>query len=170
MGHKRCPFGLALLCLLAFNFGAVQSPWAQSNTDLPADLNALIAETLKANPEIRQMGELRNASKETIRSAGALDDPELGFSLNDVPTDTWSFKQDPMTQKMVEVSQKFPFPGKRRLRSEVAAEQTRSDQFNYQDKVNEIRTKVIMGYWGLSLAYASYDLTEKNKRFWSLES
>lgn len=110
---------LILFCLL-FSFPAPLQ--AQSNASLPPDLQALVAEALKANPEIKQMGELRNASKEAIRSAGALDDPELGFSMKDVPTDTWRLNQDPMTQKELEISQKFPFPGKRRLRSEVAAE------------------------------------------------
>ena len=60
------------------------------------------------------------ASKETIRPAGALDDPEIAFSMKDIPTDTWALNREPMTQKMLELSQKFPFPGKRRLRSEVA--------------------------------------------------
>ena len=64
------------------------------------------------------------------------------------------------------VSQKFPFPGKRRLRSEVAEEQNRADGFSYQDQVNEIRAKVIQGYWNLSLAYASYDITNKDKQMW----
>ena len=47
--------------------------------------------------------------------------------MKDIPTDTWALNQEPMTQKMLELSQKFPFPGKRRLRSEVAAEQANSD-------------------------------------------
>ena len=86
--------------------------------------------------------------------------------MKNIPTDTWALNQDPMTQKMLELSQKFPFPGKRRLRSEVAAEQAHSDDYTYQDKVNEIRAKVVMAYWGLSLAYADFDLTQKNKQFW----
>ncbi len=35
-----------------------------------------------------------------------------------------------------------------------------------QDKVNEIRAKVIQGYWNLSLAYADYDITQKDKEIW----
>ncbi len=139
---------------------------AQMNGNLPPDLQALVAEALKANPEVKQMGSIHTASKETIKSSGALEDPEVAFTLNNVPVDTWAFNQEPMTQKMLELSQKFPFPGKRRLRSEVAAEQARSDEFSYRDKANEVRAKVIIAYWGLSLAYANYDLTQKNKEFW----
>jgi outer membrane protein TolC len=71
-----------------------------------------------------------------------------------------------MTQKMLELSQKFPFPGKRRLRTEVAAEQARSEGYTYQDKANEARAKVIALYWGLSYAYSAFDITEKNKQLW----
>jgi outer membrane protein TolC len=39
-----------------------------------------------------------------------------------------------MTQKMFELSQKIPFPGKRRLRSEAAAEQFRVAGNKYQRK------------------------------------
>ena len=71
-----------------------------------------------------------------------------------------------MTQKMLELSQKFPFPGKRRLRSEVAAEQANSDEYIYKDKANEVRAKVVIAYWGLSLAQTNFDLTQKNKQVW----
>ena len=109
---------------------------------------------------------MAGATKETIKSAGALDDPTVSFTMNNLPTDTWRLNQDPMTQKMLELSQKFPFPGKRRLRSEVAAEQAKSDDLAYRDKANEIRAKVVIDYWGLALAYAGFDIVQKNKQFW----
>jgi outer membrane protein TolC len=139
---------------------------AQNQGDLPRDLHDLIAEALKANAEVKQMRSLHSASQETIKSAGALEDPEIGFTLKDIPTDNWAQNQEPMTQKMLELSQKFPFPGKRRLRSEVAEEQARSDGYLYRDKANEVRAKVVIGYWNLSLACANFDLTRKNKQFW----
>ncbi len=86
--------------------------------------------------------------------------------MKDIPTDTWDTYSDPQSQKMLELSQKFPFPGKRRLRSEVAAEQTNSDEYTYQDKINEVRTKVVTSYWGLSLAYSDFDLTQRSKQAW----
>jgi len=106
------------------------------------------------------------ATKETIRPAGALDDPEVAFTMKDIPMDNWALNREPMTQKMLELSQKFPFPGKRRLRSEVAGEQAQADEYVYKDKVNEVRTKVVIAYWGLSLTLANYDLTQRNKQFW----
>jgi cobalt-zinc-cadmium efflux system outer membrane protein len=139
---------------------------AQSSGNLPPDLQNLINESLKANPDIKQRSELQSAAEEAIKPAGALDNPQFGFGLLNLPTDTFSFGQEPMTQKSISLSQKIPFPGKRRLRSEVAAEQARSDELLYKDKKNEIRALVIQRYWNLSLAYSGYDITERNKQFW----
>ncbi len=160
----RCVLAAWVLCL---GLGAASQTWAQSpNAGLPPDLQALIAESSKANPEIKQKSQLKAAARETIRPAGALDNPQAGFSLLNLPTDTWSFAQEPMTQKAFSLSQKIPFPGKRRLRSEVAEEQARSEDLVYQDKMNEIRALVIQRYWSLALAYSGYDITERNKQFW----
>jgi cobalt-zinc-cadmium efflux system outer membrane protein len=153
---------LLLLTLLLWRGEALP----QGNSGLPADLQALIAEALKANPEVKQRRALHTASQEATRAAGALDDPEVAFLMKDIPVDTWRLNQEGMTQKMVEITQKFPFPGKRRLRSEVAASQAEFDDHAYRDKVNEVRTKVVAAYWSLSLAYVGYDLTQKNKQFW----
>jgi outer membrane protein, heavy metal efflux system len=139
---------------------------AQNHANLPPDLQGLIAESLKANAEIKQMRSLHTAAQEAVRPAGALEDPEAAFLIKDLPTNTWSFSQDDMTQKMFELTQKVPFPGKRRLRSEVAESQAQADGLAYRDKINEIRSKVIMGYWSLALAYAGFDITQKNKQFW----
>jgi cobalt-zinc-cadmium efflux system outer membrane protein len=138
----------------------------EHKSGLPPDLQALVAEALKANPEIKQKSRLKAAAADAVRPAGALDNPQLGFGLLNLPTDTWSFAQEPMTQKSFSLSQKIPFPGKRRLRSEVAAEQARSDDLAYQDKMNEIRALVIQRYWNLALTYSGFDITQRNKQFW----
>jgi cobalt-zinc-cadmium efflux system outer membrane protein len=139
---------------------------AQSNGGMPPDLQTLIHEALTANPDIKQRFELKSAAEEAIKPAGALDNPMFGFGLLNLPTDTFSFGQEPMTQKSISLSQKFPFFGKRHLRSEVATEQARSDDLLYKDKKNEIRALVIQRYWGLALAYSGYDITQRNKQFW----
>ena len=155
-------FLLWSLFLLAFSVPL----WAQEEAGMPADLKAFIGEAVQANPAVKEKAQMKTASKEAIRPAGAFENPEVMFGLLNIPVNTWSFNQADMTMKEIAVSQKLPFPGKRRLRSEVAEEQNKADSFSYQDQVNEIRTKVIQGYWSLSLAYASYDITNKDKQMW----
>ncbi len=152
--------GLAGLVLTAM------LPEATGGSGLPADLQRLIEEAMKANRDVKRLAGVKAAAQEAVRPAGALDNPQATFGLLNIPVDTWSFAQEPMTQKFVGLSQKIPFPGKRRLRSAVAEEQARADDFSYQDKLNEIRARVIESYWNLALAYAGYDLTEKNKHYW----
>jgi outer membrane protein TolC len=153
--------------VLGLGLSPVSQAWGQNHkSSLPPDLQTLVVEALQANAEIKQMRGQFTASQETIRPAGALDDPEVAFTMKDIPMDNWALNREPMTQKMLELSQKFPFPGKRRLRSEVAAEQANSDEYAYKDKANEVRAKVVIAYWGLSLAQTNYDLTQKNKQFW----
>lgn len=165
---SQCRYLLAAWVLwLALGLSPMSQAGAQEpKTGLPPDLRTLVNEALTANAEVKQMGSLAGATKETIKSAGALEDPTVSFGMLNIPTDTWRLNQDPMTQKMLELSQKFPFPGKRRLRSEVAAEQAKSDDLAYRDKANEIRAKVVMDYWNLSLAYAGFDIVQRNKQFW----
>jgi outer membrane protein, heavy metal efflux system len=139
---------------------------AQEMAGIPADLKALIIEAGAANPAIREKSQMKAAAQEAIRPAGALENPEVMVGLLNIPTNTWSFNQQDMTMQEIGVTQKFPFPGKRRLRSAVAEEQSRADGFSHQDKINEIRSRVIQGYWSLSLAYASYDITQKDKQLW----
>ena len=128
---SRCRYLLTVWVLwlgLSLGCGAGSPAWAQpANIGLPPDLQALIAESLKANAEVKQMASMAGATKETIKSAGALEDPTVSFGMTNIPTDTWRLNQEAMTQKMLGLSQKFSFPGKRRLRSEVAAEQAKSE-------------------------------------------
>jgi len=168
MAYQRRFFRITLFLImyLAVILSLPTPAPAQGNANLPPDLQTLIVEALQANAEIKQMRGQYAASKETIRPAGALDDPEVAFTMKDIPMDNWALNREPMTQKMLELSQKFPFPGKRRLRSEVAGEQAQADEYVYKDKVNEVRTKVVIAYWGLSLTLANYDLTQRNKQFW----
>jgi cobalt-zinc-cadmium efflux system outer membrane protein len=140
---------------------------AQEKVGLPTDLKALISEALQANPAVKEKGQVKEASKEAIRPARALDNPEVSMGFLNVPTDTFALNQVDMTNApQIGVKQKFPFPGKLKLRSEVAEEQNRSDTYSFQDKINEIRSRVIQGYWNLALAYTSYDITQKDKELW----
>ena len=164
MIKRRC-IGILAVTALFFLFSSFPAQ-SQNKSNLPGDLQSLIDESVKANSEVRQLRAVHRAAKEAVSPAGALDDPEAAFIIKDLPTDTWSFSQEDMTQKMFELTQKIPFPGKRRLRSEVAESQAQADGLSYREKVNEIRAKVIVGYWGLALAYTGFDITQRNKQFW----
>ena len=166
--YRRHTIRLAA-CLGGFILGCLADSsmaWSQPLNHLPPDLKTYINEALQSNPEIKRLADLKKASQEAVRPAGALDDPMLTFGFFNLPTNTFAFNQWDMTMKGIGVQQKFPFPGKRRLRSEIADEQAKADDFALLDKLNETRAKVMQAYWGLALAYSSQEITEKNKNFW----
>ena len=166
MGQRRWQQGLvagglaAALWLLTLARGA-------GGAGLPADLQRYLAEALTANPEIRQAAAVKEAAQAAVRAAGALDDPMLHLGVSNLPTNTFSFSREDMTMKVVGLSQRFPFPGKRRLRTEAATDQAKEAEFSYLDKINEVRGRLIQAYWGLAFAYAAADLTQKNKDLWT---
>jgi cobalt-zinc-cadmium efflux system outer membrane protein len=171
MDRRARPRGAAVFMfflILAMSLALGPPARAAAEAGLPDDLKGLIAEALKANPDLKRLDQLKVASQKQIPSAGALEDPMLSAGVVNVPTNKFSFTQEDMTMKEVMLSQKFPYPGKRRLKSQMAGEQARADEFTYKDKANEIRARVVQAYWGLALSYALFDITQKNKKFWEL--
>jgi len=83
-------------------------------------LSDLIDEGLEHNNEIQSLKDQVESLKNEIPFAGALDDPRLGFAILNLPTDTFDFDQEPMTQKQISIAQKIPWFGKLDLKSQRA--------------------------------------------------
>jgi outer membrane protein TolC len=88
--------------------------------DKPPELERLIGELIENNEELQSLAEERDALAAEISVAGTLDDPRLGIGVANLPTDTFSFSQEPMTQKTLFIAQKFPWFGKLDLRTQRA--------------------------------------------------
>ena len=88
--------------------------------DTPPELSALIAEAMESNQELRSIEDKVRAMEEEAPAAGSLQDPMVGIALANVPIDTFDFAQEPMTQKQLFVSQKFPWFGTLPLKEQVA--------------------------------------------------
>ncbi|MEK7754951.1 MAG: TolC family protein, partial [Acidobacteriota bacterium] len=87
----------------------------------PPALGSLVAEALQNNPELRAAAKETEAAGERVRPAGALEDPMLEAGLLNVPIQPFRLNREDMTMKMLGLSQKLPYPGKRALREQVAA-------------------------------------------------
>ena len=111
-----CIVLVSALMLLAAGIAAARGLYEK-----PPELERMIEELLENNEELQSMEEERDALAAEISVAGALDDPRLGIGVANVPTDTFSFNQEPMTQKQLFIAQKFPWFGKLDLRTQKAA-------------------------------------------------
>ena len=157
-----------LPCLLAALAAATSAPLAaQIWTAEPArdpQLQELVAEAVRNSPEIRAAGNERLAAQHRVSPAGALDDPMLEAGVLNVPLKTSdTFRREDMTMKMLGLSQKFPFPGKRDLRQDVAAKDAESVAFAYQETVNRVIRDVKTSYFELGFVAESARLVAKNR-------
>ena len=74
---------------------------AQAPLNAPQPLVELIEEGLVQNKEIQSLEAKVQSLEEEVSFAGSLEDLRLGFGVLNLPTDSWEFDEEPMTQKTV---------------------------------------------------------------------
>ena len=144
-----------------------QAAGAAQQNSLPAGnarLDELVAVAIRNNPEVQAARSERAAAEQRIKPAGALDDPMLEAGIVNVPVPSWSFRQEDMTMKMLGLTQRFPYPGKRGLREDVAAKDAEMIEQGYRETVNRVVRDVKVAYFDLSFVVESTRLVERNRQ------
>lgn len=114
-------------------------------------LRAAIAEALQRNPELSAAHKAWEAAQLRAPQARALDDPELSIQTWGVPLrDPVSFRR--ANPNILGLRQSLPFPGKRRLKGEIAADDAKMAEAQHRSKVRELIAQVKQGYFDLALA------------------
>jgi outer membrane protein, heavy metal efflux system len=148
--------------------GATSAPlgaqlWSAGTVRDP-QLQELVAEAARNNPEIKAADNERLAAQHRVLPAGALEDPMLEAGVINAPLKSQAFRREDMTMKMLGLSQKFPFPGKRDLRQGVAAKDAESVAYAYQETINRVLRDVKTLYYEFAFVAESTRLVEKNKQ------
>lgn len=149
-------------CAVAFVVVAALPAAAQDAAD--PQLAALLSEAAQNNPDVQAARRETNAARSRISPAGALDDPMLEAGVLNYPVESRSFKTEDMTMKMIGVTQRLPYPGKRALRREVAEKEALAGESNVQELVNRVRRDVKVAYFELGFVDESLRLAERNRR------
>ena len=152
------------VALLATGFG--NSAYAQERSvqlATPA-LAALIAEALQNNPELRAAAKEIEAANQRVRPAGALEDPMLEAGLLNVPITPWRLNREDMTMKMLGLSQKLPYPGKRALREQLAAKDAQTLDYGLRESRNRVAREVKLAYYDLALTDETVRLLKSNRQ------
>lgn len=158
------------LCGVALGgVGAAQEPGAPASAEMQAVadpvLDALVGEALQANPDLLALQESVLAARARPDQARALSDPMLSVVYTN---DGWSpsLGTQNMTTLAFMGSQDLPWPGKRRLRSDVAARE--ADQVEQQ--LERARLGVIAAvkraYSGLVLSRELLELVREQEQLW----
>jgi cobalt-zinc-cadmium efflux system outer membrane protein len=127
----------------------------------PSPLDALLDELITRNAELKSLEERLSALKDEISVAGALEDPHVGFGLLNLPVNTFSFDQEPMTQKQIAVSQKIPWFGKLRLRSERAARAADRQQALLEARRLELCREAAVTFYELAFTRKSLNVNAR---------
>src|SRR5512134_678974 len=105
-----------------FFFTFLLQPLFAGDETAVEELSRLVATALAQNPELKGSEARWRMFESRVRQAGSLEDPMLMLKIqNGIFKDPFDFNRDPMTQKVVGISQQLPFWGKRDLKGEVAS-------------------------------------------------
>ncbi|MFQ6070299.1 MAG: TolC family protein [Candidatus Aminicenantales bacterium] len=137
--------------------------FSQQKAHSTLNLEDLIEEALKNNPLILSAKKKWDAYEKKIPQARALPDPNFSFGLINLPVNSFDFNQEPMTGKKFSFMQMIPFPGKLRLKGEMAIYEYNSVGQSYEEIKNTIIKKVKLAYYDLFFIDKSIEITEKNK-------
>ncbi len=131
--------------LWLFLLPAVMVSIAEASSSTP-ELNTLIQEAYHNNQDLLSMEENAQALRAEAPFAGSLQDPVIGFGLVNVPVDTYDLGQEPMTQKQLFASQKFPWFGTLDLRQQASELKAMEAELQVQAKRFEV-AKALAGAW-----------------------
>jgi outer membrane protein TolC len=142
------------------------------NTPLPAEearpaenLPQLITTALANNPELKASDARWQMYRAKIAQARSFEDPMLMLKLqNGVVTDPFNFQKDPMTQKVIGITQQIPFWGKRGLKGEVAAREADSYRWSLEERRVELTRMVKEAWYQLYYIDKSIGIVTKNIR------
>lgn len=151
-------FGVCFLTVMLLLWA--QQALAAPPIHAPPDLARLIEEGLTANNEIASLEQELASQKDLIPYAGSLDDPRLGFGAINIPTNTFSFDQEPMTQKVLFLSQKFPWFGKLSLREQRQASIANQQFWLLQAKRFELARQIAVAYYEMGYVEKGLEINE----------
>jgi len=137
--------------------------FAQEQSDLILDLDFFVSEALQKNPDYLSAKNRLHAAQLQIPQAGALPDPNLGFSVMNLPVNSFEFNQEAMTGKKLSLMQMFPFPGKLGLKRDIADYQAQVIDQQVEELKNQLIKQVKLNYYNIFLTDKSIEIIKKNK-------
>jgi outer membrane protein TolC len=139
-----------------------QAPLAAAESPV-SEVETLVAEALAHNPEIGASNEKWQMLVAKARGAGALADPMLMLKIqNAMINDPLAFDKDPMTAKVIGISQMLPFAGKRDLLRAGAEQEAKSVEWELAERKVELRRMVLDAWAQLALVENSLRLVREN--------
>jgi len=129
-----------------------------------ARLTALVQQAMERNPEIQAARRAVRAKRARVPQAGAWPDPKLSVSYggNVLPPFT-VMPGDPSSARQVMAEQEIPYPGKTRLRTEIASRDAEAEALAYEVVWRRIAAEVKQAYFDLWFTDRSVSTLRKDR-------
>ncbi|UFS69814.1 TolC family protein [Geomonas sp. RF6] len=154
------------LCALAVTLLLSAGTLSAAETKPPVEnLGALVETALSNNPELAGSQARWQMFTNRAAQATAFEDPMLMLKVqNGIITDPFNFSKDPMTQKVIGISQQIPFFGKRALKGEVAAREAEALHWTHEERKLELARMVKENYYQIYFTDKALAIVDKNIR------
>ena len=131
----------------------------------PVRLPDLIAEALANSSEVLAAQKSYEAARQRPAREGSLPDPtlSLGYASNGGPLPGQQLGSNPTSNIGFMISQEIPYPGKRKLRGEIAAKDAEAEFWQYQAVGLNVRSRLIQAYHRLHHTYAALEILTHGK-------
>lgn len=128
-------------------------------------LNDLIAEALANNREIAAAQKRYEAARQRPSQASSLPDPMFspGWTSNGNPLPGAQLGVSPTSAIGFMVTQELPYPGKLKLRGEIAAKDAEAEFQTYQTAQLNVLSRLKQAYYRLSYDYSAIPVLERNR-------
>ncbi|MGH7588201.1 MAG: TolC family protein [Gemmatimonadota bacterium] len=160
---KSLAWVLAMIAGISFVLLIGPGPVTAQEADSSSDLADLLARAAAGNPRIAAAEQAVEATRARAAAAGILPDPMIGVGLvNALVSDPLS-SRDFMTMRMVEVGQRFPYPGKLALEDEIAASEIAAAEAERRAVELEVVSEVKRAYYELFFLDRSHEIVDRNR-------
>lgn len=165
MRVARISLGVLAICLAAAPLRA-QNPPSRSPQEgvSPLKLTDLVNQALERNPQVLAARRAVEAKRARVPQAGAWADPQVtvNYGGNLLPPFT-VMRADPSSARQLMVEQMIPYPGKTRLRTEVAAREVSAESLNYEATWRRAVEEVKETFFELFFTDRSLETVNKDK-------
>jgi len=152
-----------LIVLIIFLFAPEAGATNKHAGHFKQTLNKFIETARKQNPSLLEASNKINIYKQIPDQRSSWKDPMLTFGLENLPVDTFSFRQEAMTQKQIKLTQEIPFPGKMDLRKEAADKDVSIAKWNLKELELKIIRQVKESFFELCFVNSAIETTGQNK-------
>jgi outer membrane protein, heavy metal efflux system len=138
---------------------------AQDATTGDASLATLVKEALDRNPEIQAIGKRVAAKRARVPQAGALPDPMAMYGVMNEgkPVPFQTLGKAGFSEVYLGVSQDLPFPGKRRLREQVARDDVSVEEMGLQATQRRVASDIAQAFYELYAVQAASQVVDQHR-------